>query len=182
MKQIPIILLVIISYQAIACSCSLTSIKEVRDYSIKNSDLIFIGEIIKTDTINSEYSIRVIEVFKGVLKDMVIGSPKQDSTHYSSCSFWPNSYWGDQFIFYANYVKGTNKIFVDQCSATRSISNPQIHLSYFSEKYDKMQQGTLYKEMTFDEKMKSLEEYNKLKQIAFKDLHKELRFLKKIKH
>jgi hypothetical protein len=179
MKLLLTFFILIISLKTHACICPSTSIKETREYSIRNSELIFIGQVIETDTINHTYKIKVVEIFKGNPAEILIGSSLEDSVSYSSCAFWPFPYWGDEFIFYANYAKGTNRIFVDQCSATRTTLNPQAHLSYFIGKYEKMQ-GILYKEMTFEDKIKSLKTYNKLKQIAFKDLIAELKYLRRL--
>jgi hypothetical protein len=165
------------SISACACICPIAPIKEVRESSIKNSDLIFIGSVIESDTTNGSYKIEVQEVFKGQPKSVLISLRTDDP---SSCAFWPSPFWGFEFIFYANSVNGTDRIVVDQCSATRSISNPQMHLAYFTGKYEKMQ-GILYKEMTFKEKIKFLKTENGLKETAFKDLIEELRLLQRLK-
>lgn len=181
MKSILVLLIGVVTVMnSYACICPSVTIKEARDNSIKNSTLIFIGQVFEIDTINHTYRIRVVEVFKGKPTEELIGSSMEDSTGYSSCAFWPFPHLGNEFIFYANFAKGTNRIFIDQCSATRSILNPQIHLSYFTGKYEKMQ-GFLSSAMTFEEKLKFLKKHNRLKQIAFKDLIAELRYLRKIR-
>jgi len=163
-----------------ACNCPSYDIKKAKANSIKNSDFIFIGDVFEVDTVQQLYKIKILEVFKGKLGNIVVGTPKQDAINYSTCSFWPNLASGSEFIFYAKKVNGTDQIYVDQCSATRSITNPQIHLSYFFGKYEKMQ-GFMTKEMSFEEKMKFIEVNNRLKQLAYRDLREELEILDKLR-
>jgi len=163
-----------------ACTCSSQSIVESRDNSVKHSDLIFIGRVIDIDTIRWTYAIEILEVFKGNITNKVIASALIDSVNISSCNFWPNLQWGDDYLIYANKTKGMERIFVDHCSSTRSISNPQIHQSYFLGKYEKMQES-IYKDMSFHEKIRALKIENDLKQIAYKDLIDELIYLRKLK-
>jgi hypothetical protein len=119
------------STRTFGCICGLETIQTVRKKSIDINELIFIGQVVKTDTVNGTFTLKIIKVFKGHLTNKVEASSVIDSLgRISSCGFWPSPHWGDKFIIYANLVKGTNRIFIDDCSATRSISNPNIHLSY----------------------------------------------------
>jgi hypothetical protein len=163
---------------AFGCTCPSAKIGDVKKESIRASELIFIGQVIDIDTVKGIYQIEILEVFKGRIGKMVIASNYIDSVELSTCGYWPSLYWGQEFLFYANRAKGTDRIFVDQCSATRSLTNPQIHPSYFSGKY-RAAQRAFYAEMTFEEKINYLREDNNLKQQAFRDLLKELKELRK---
>lgn len=169
MKRILIITLTLFStFQADACICGLEPIQTVRQRSIEQSDLIFTARVVLTDTVKVFFTLQVLRVYKGRIKGTVEASSVVDSLGArSTCGFWPSPYWGDEFIVYADWVKGTKRIYIDHCSATRSLSNPQIHLSYFADGLDELQDGTRRNE-------------RKLKQIANRDLKEELKILEKL--
>ncbi len=129
------------STRTFGCICGLETIQTVRQKSINSNELIFIGQVVNSDTINGLFTLKIIKVFKGKLADKVEASAAVDSVGtISSCSFSPSPHWGDTFIIYANPVKGTNRIYIDDCSATRSISNPNIHLAYSASKLNDKKQ------------------------------------------
>jgi hypothetical protein len=133
MKQILLILALtfFVGLQTEACTCGVEAIEKVRQRSIEQSDLIFIARVIFTDTINGYFILRISKVFKGIVKGKIEASIAVDSMgNLSSCGFWPSPYWGKKFIIYANRVEGSKRIYIDQCSASRSTTHPNVHLSY----------------------------------------------------
>jgi hypothetical protein len=142
-----------------ACICGLESIQTVRQRSIAQSDLIFTARVILTDTTKGYFTLKILKVYKGTIEGEIEASSVVDSLgSLSSCGFWPSPYWGDKFIIYANRVKGTKRIYIDDCSASRSITNPNIHLSYPSNRLKDRKQ----------------------KRQAKKDLKEEIEILKKL--
>jgi hypothetical protein len=118
-----------------ACICGTESIQTVRQWSLEQSDLIFIAKVVSADTTKGYFTLKILKVYKGTIDGQVEASNVVDSLgEVSTCGFWPSAYWGDKLIVYANRVKGTKRIYIDGCSATRSISNPNIHLAYSSAK------------------------------------------------
>jgi hypothetical protein len=114
-----------------ACVCGIESIQTIRQRSIETSELIFIGQVVFTDTVKGYFKLKVIKVFKGEVQDEVEASQVDETGgNISSCGFWPSPHWGDEFIVYANWIKETNRIYIDDCSATRSTSNPNVHPAY----------------------------------------------------
>lgn len=132
MKKISLLgLIFLTTLQTEACICGMESIQTVRQRSIDQSDLIFIAKVVLTDTAKGYFTLKVLQIYKGPVGDEVEVSNVVDSIGTTlSCGFWPSPYWGDEFIVYANRVKGTERIYIDDCSATRSISNPNVHPSY----------------------------------------------------
>ncbi len=82
------------------------SLEKVRQISINESDIIFLGELIDFDTVDCSYSFSIIEKFKGAHKDSIIKGKV-----FSSCSLFPVD--KSKWIVYAK-LKG-NIIDMSEC-------------------------------------------------------------------
>ncbi len=155
-----------ISNYAFGCDCKdLTPLDSVRQISINESDLIFLGELLEIDTIELTYSFRIIEKFKGVQKDSIV-----KGKCFSSCSVFPRD--KGKWIVYAKIKE--DMINISECLASRSEENPICFncykipspLSRYSNKKDK----------------KRLEDERELLRIkAIEDWNNEIEFLRREK-
>ncbi|MHA6247274.1 hypothetical protein ACXYMU_05000 [Pontibacter sp. CAU 1760] len=112
-KCLILILPLICSYNALACICSSSewNIERVYD-NIKQSDLIFIGDVISEN--GNSYAFRVVEVFKGEIKaDTVFGEARE------GCSMTP--YIDGLWVIYTD-VDEKGIIDFDVCSLSRSLT------------------------------------------------------------
>jgi len=115
-NTILVIFLCSLSDYAFSCDCKvLQSLEKVRQISINESDIIFLGELIDFDTVDCSYSFSIIEKFKGAHKDSIIKGKV-----FSSCSLFPVD--KSKWIVYAK-LKG-NIIDMSECLASRSEENP----------------------------------------------------------
>ena len=128
---ITILFILLTLSSADACICGLESIHQVRQRSIEQSELIFTAKVILEDTTKNFFRLKVMKIYKGTIAREIDASGFVDpSGGWLTCTFWPSPHWGNKFIIYANRIKGTMLIFIDDCSATRSIKNPNVHLAY----------------------------------------------------
>lgn len=169
MKALITLLICVQAIDSFCCICREDSLQNVREASIGYAEIIFTGKVIQEDTINGTYTIEVLTNFKGDVQGKLIASSMLDSVTFSYCSFWPSRFWGDEFIIYAKYVEGTEFIHIADCLATRSISNPHIHLSY------------IYLETLYYDQGLRIDE-NEIKRIALEDLNEELELLGNLKY
>lgn len=136
MKKLFIIALVFIvqSLTLNACDCSSTSLDSLQKKFYKNSDIVFLGEIIEIDTINMKVVFIVYETFKSKNEN------KKISVVYtsSSCSYLPTG--KGLWIVYGKY-NNDSTISISTCSPTRSNISPFISsvntLPYLPEKFRK---------------------------------------------
>lgn len=84
---------------------------------LKNSNIVFYGELIKIDTINRTYSFRIIELYKGNYKSSII----KGKSINSSCEIFP--FKKDLWIVYANF-NNDKTIKLDYCLPTQTIEIP----------------------------------------------------------
>jgi hypothetical protein len=107
MKKTISILLIIISLKSFACECPEYDLQKLDSESYEWSDLVLIGEVIKTGT---NFQIKVTETLKGkVTEDGLLGG----------CSFFPNE--KGEYLFYLKETKKNGKSFYlySQCLGTR---------------------------------------------------------------
>ncbi|RXP60876.1 hypothetical protein EC396_04275 [Lutibacter sp. HS1-25] len=85
MKQIAIlILIVIIHTSSFACDCKEIKRDSAVIVGLRNSDMVFTGELIKSDFENNTFSFSIFELFKGDYKrDTIWGKA------FSNCSIFP---------------------------------------------------------------------------------------------
>lgn len=65
MKQLYLLLFLIINLKSYSCDCPQIDKKTYLNKALKSYDLVFLGELIKFDTINRTYEFRIIELLKG---------------------------------------------------------------------------------------------------------------------
>ena len=81
------ILLLTLSFNSIACECPEYALRELDNESYEWSDLVIMGNVIKTGT---NYQIEVTEVLKGYIEDEVIyGTTITEDGLFDGCSFFP---------------------------------------------------------------------------------------------
>lgn len=89
-------ILLLSAFITLGCDCKTKTVEEIRESSYKNSDIVFLGELIKSDNEQHESSFSIIEIFKGKAdskKIKIIGN--------TSCSYdnFSNGIW----LIYGNY-------------------------------------------------------------------------------
>lgn len=121
MRKVLVILSIIILNsnvtESLACKCkTIKSYDELINISYNSSNLVFLGELIKLDTLKDEYSFLVLELFKGDNKtDTIIYKPQ------TSCSLYISE--KGRWIIYGNIIND-NYIDISQCGASRSERKP----------------------------------------------------------
>jgi len=116
-KKILILLIIFISNPAYCCDCKdLGPLESLRLISFKNSELVFLGELIEFDTSDYSFTFQIIEIFKGKSKTKLIKGKSFDS-----CSQFPTD--KSKWIIYANY-RESDYIDISNCLASRSELNP----------------------------------------------------------
>lgn len=120
MNYIPFVLLLLLSFPGIFCDCDkIDNLAEAQKIEFSNSDLVFVGEVIDSDNFNGTYKFKVIELFKGKVKEGII-----KGTSFSSCGLLPQKEDG-LWLFYTNELEvGSINIF--DCGLSRSFRFPFI--------------------------------------------------------
>jgi hypothetical protein len=109
--------LLFISLTAMSCDCKNPGpLDSLREISYRQSDIVFLGELLDFDTLDYTYTFKVLEVFKRDTGIKII-----HGKYFSSCSRFPRD--KDRWIIYANFREG-NLIDIDQCLASRSELKP----------------------------------------------------------
>jgi len=120
--NILLLILTLISANGIACTCSIPkSLKAIQDYEFENSECIFIGEILKIDTENNTFEIKVIESFNGDENGKIY-----NGIYDIFCG--PIIDKIGKWLIYANY-NSDNIIEINECGITRSFLTPEHNLS-----------------------------------------------------
>lgn len=96
-----------------ACKCIEYSIEQKINISYKKADIIFYGELIKSDTISNSYTFKILELFKGDYKSKTITSLSK-----SNCDFYFNE--KGLCIIYGNFNKNKTLINISACGASQS--------------------------------------------------------------
>ena len=115
-----LILLLTPSLNAIACECSEYGLKELDNESYEWSDLVVIGNVIKTGT---NYQIEVTEVLKGKAENKIIlGTITTEDGVFDGCSFFPHN--KGEYLFYLKRTMKNGKPFYmySQCLGTRLLN------------------------------------------------------------
>ncbi len=114
--QIILLLYLFLATKANGCSCRiLTPIDTLRKISYK-SEIIFLGELVNTDTIKKTYTLKILELYKGHYADSII-----HGHYYGSCSLIPTDV--GKWIIYADF-ESDNQINISECTGSRSSLNP----------------------------------------------------------
>ncbi len=127
-------LLLAISLQSFACECGEYKLRELDSLSYESSDLVIIGNVIKTGI---NYQIEIIEVLKGtVQKEIIYGLVVSKDGYVNSCTSYPDK--KGKYLFYLNRVE-ENGIFYEysQCSGTRKLDFSTVVVSLDTNKTKK---------------------------------------------
>jgi|SRR5690606_33118861 len=115
-----LILLLTFSIKSFACECPEYELKELDNESYEWSDLVMIGNVIKTGT---NYQIAVTEILKGDFKEEIIyGTTISDGDLVDACSFFPKH--KGKYLFYLKRTEKNGQPFYlySQCLGTRLLN------------------------------------------------------------
>jgi hypothetical protein len=115
-----LILLLTLSLNSIACECPEYGLKELDNESYEWSDLVVIGNVIKTGT---NYQIEVTEVLKGKAENnIILGTITTEDGVFDGCSFFPDN--KGEYLFYLKRTMKNGKPFYmySQCLGTRLLN------------------------------------------------------------
>ena len=154
-----------------ACECKdLGPLDSIRKVSYTNSDIVFLGELKSSDTLNySSFTFKILETFKGHHTSETI-----EGIDPTSCSFFPTD--EGRWIVYADYVKKSTKIEISQCLGSRSQLNPRRLFCYSPPPPPRPNQ-----KLTEEYKRKTKEYSEKQLMKARKDWEEELILLREMK-
>lgn len=96
-----------------ACKCIEYDKNKMIEYGLKKYDIVFYGELVKYDTINTTYSFKIIELFKGNLISKTI----EGISEGSDCALFPDK--KGLWIVYGD-LNPKNQIYLSMCSPTQS--------------------------------------------------------------
>ena len=121
MKQIVLLILTIIIHtNSIACDCREIDRDSAVVVGLRLSDIVFTGEVIKSDFENDTYSFSIFEIFKGDYKrDTIWGKALTD------CSIFPTE--KGIWIVYAKMLNDST-IDINGCLHSMSLQNAESFL------------------------------------------------------
>ena len=127
--RVPLIitLLWVLFLKGHACECPEYEIRKLDSISYANSDLVLIGTIEK---IGNEYKIKVIELFKGEAKDLIlIGLTGGEDEVFSTCTFYPRR--TGEYILYLNrkIINGRTIYYASECLGSRLLNSDYFPVS-----------------------------------------------------
>jgi hypothetical protein len=126
------ILLFTISLKSLACECPEYDLKELDNESYEWSDLVLIGEVIKTGT---NFQIKVTETLKGNVEEQIInGTTITEDGIFDGCSFFPNE--KGEYLFYLKKTQKNGQAFYlySQCLGTRRTDFESVVIPLHSDK------------------------------------------------
>ncbi len=115
-----LILLLTLSFNSAACECPEYELSEFDNESYEWSDLVVIGNVIKTGT---NYQIEVTEVLKGKTENnIILGTITTEDGLFDGCSFFPDD--KGEYLFYLKRTMKNGKPFYmySQCLGTRLLN------------------------------------------------------------
>jgi hypothetical protein len=127
-----IIILLISSFNSFACECLEYNLKELDNISYEASDLIVIGNVVKT---GANYQIEVIEVLNGNIREKLIyGTTISEDGIIESCSSVPFD--KGKYLFYLNRTEKNGQPFYlySGCLGTRKLNLDFYPVSLKTEK------------------------------------------------
>lgn len=132
MKRISIfitLLLFMFTSRLFGCDCGDLDLRSLDERSYKYSDLVIIGDVIKT---GENYKIKIVEVLRGEKKGTIIKGTITDEKGYTnSCFTIPRE--KGRYIFYLNEIK-KKKYSYSSCSASRPLNMSVYPISLKTEK------------------------------------------------
>lgn len=136
LKYILVLVFICFYNHSFSCDCKLINKETMVTEGLKNSDLVFFGEVIKFNSTKGTYTFKIIELFKGKINSKIINGKE-----YTSCSISPNT--KGVWIVFANF-KGPNIINISGCSPSIGLDSnqgfppPPIPEKYFNIKDEEM--------------------------------------------
>ena len=127
-----LILLLTICIHSFACECPEYNLKDLDYQSYEWSDLIIIGNIIKTGT---NYKIDVKEVLKGkTTTDIIEGMTIGENEVLNNCTFYPRT--KGEYLLYLKMVliDGETYFYSSECLGSRLLNLEYIPVSLNTEK------------------------------------------------
>jgi len=127
-----LILLLTLSFNSVACECPEYGLKEMDNESYEWSDLVVIGNVIKTGT---NYQIQVTEVLKGRAEtNIILGTITTEDGEFDGCSFFPRQ--KGKYLFYLERTMKNGKPFYmySQCLGTRPLNFDSYPISLRTDK------------------------------------------------
>jgi hypothetical protein len=125
-KIILLVSILLIKSPVSACDCPPIERDTLVSKGLKRASIVFLGEVVSSDSFAESYKIKIIELFKGDYKEFFI-----NGIVINNCSIFPKKgYW----IIYANLAKD-NSIDIDGCGSSIALSQilpprPPIPLSF----------------------------------------------------
>jgi hypothetical protein len=127
-----LILLLTFSFNSTACECPIYELRELDNESYEWSDIVIIGNVIKTGT---NYQIEVKEVLKGDINNEVIyGTTITEDDLFDGCSFFPRD--KGEYLFYLKPTLKNGRTFYlySQCLGTRKLNFDSMPFSLRTDK------------------------------------------------
>jgi hypothetical protein len=117
MKRTLTFIFLIMGTNAIACDCKSLALRDQQNSSFKESSLIFIGDVLESDSKAGTYKLQVIERLKGQTEtDIIVGK------YLNSCSGFPKN---GRWIIYVDTFKNGIMSF-SSCGLSRSFHEPHL--------------------------------------------------------
>lgn len=114
-----LVLLLTMSIDLFACECPEYDLKKMDKESYDWSDIILIGDVIKTGT---NYQIKVTEILKGNVENSIIdGTTVTEDDLFYGCSSFPSD--KGKYLFYLKKTQKNGQIYYlySQCLGTRKL-------------------------------------------------------------
>ena len=126
------ILFLTISINSLACECAEYNLKELDNESYEWSDLVIIGEAIKT---GKQYEIKVTEILKGNVEGQIInGTVVTEDDEFDGCSFFPRNK-GEYLFYLKKTIKNGQPFYLySQCLGTRQLNFETYPISLSTDK------------------------------------------------
>ena len=119
MKKHIAIVLLLISFKGIACTCAIKKLSEWQKWEIENSECIFIGEVIEVNESDLTYKVKVTESLDGGDKVGTVYTGK----NWKYCSPYISEI--GKWIIYGHIEDGFLRL--NMCGISRSFENPIVN-------------------------------------------------------
>lgn len=110
-------LLLLATSISFACKCREMEREAKVELGLKNADIIFYGELIKSDSIKGIFSFKIIEIFKGNYSKTIINGQSEGS----NCNLFPTG--KGLWIVYGNFDTAKTVISMSACSPCQSLES-----------------------------------------------------------
>lgn len=120
MKKYIAIILLLISFKGIACTCAIKKLSEWQKLEIENSECIFIGEVIEVNESDLTYKVKVTESLDSGDKVGTVYNGK----NWRYCSPYISKI--GKWIIYGHMEDGFLRL--NMCGISRNFENPIVNL------------------------------------------------------